>query len=171
MQHRRAIHLNQPYFDSSFVSLVDLLGRMQCEQSTRLNFASGIENKLLNLLVFSQRFTEGNAFVCSITHQVKRALGLPEPSHAVKNSTGAETILGDFESVSPCTEQILFRNPNVVVNDLVVAVKFTHHCDIANDVVSVSIGGDDDHGERGMRRRIVWLRTNHGGGISRGPRP
>ena len=129
-----------------------------------------IKNELLDLLVFSQCFSESDALVCSITHEVKRALSLSKPAHAMENSSWAETVLSDLKSVPSRTKQILLRNTYVVVINLVVAVKFTHHRNITDDVVTDGLGGDDDHREGGMRRRIVWLGSNHGRGISRGPR-
>ncbi len=79
----------------------------------------------------------------TLAEHVEGALGLPEPPHAVVDPTGAESHLGEPETVALASDEVADRHPDVLVDDLAVSPvlpevrgRVLHRRDVADNVDS-----------------------------------
>ena len=160
VQHACTVNFDQSDLYPGFISLVNFLRGVQSKQSCRLDFYSGIKDKLLDLLVLPQSFTKGDPTIGSRAHEIKSALCLPKPAHTVEYSAGTESVLRNLKSLASRTKKVVFGYTDVIVVDFLVTIVCTHNAYIAQNVVSRCVGGNNDHRKRGVIRGIV-LRPDH----------
>jgi hypothetical protein len=160
VQHLGAGHLDGADLHPSLLTLINPVGGVQGQQPGGLNLGVGVEDHLLDELLAGQGFAEGHPAVGPITHEFEGALSLAEPTHAVEDASRSESILGDLKALASRAEQVFFRHPDVVVDDLGVSAVVTKDRNITDDVVARGIRGNDDLAE-GLMIGGIGLGANH----------
>src|SRR5574338_1152729 len=83
----------------------------------------------------------------SVNHHFQSKLGSTDRSHAVVNTPGTETRLGQGEATAFLTEQIGYRHAHITEDDLAVTLRrmVVHAVDIAHNVQTRRVPRHQDH--------------------------
>ena len=68
---------------------------------------------VLHHLVLREQLAVRGARHGSLAHDVERALGLTEPAHRVVDATAAEPLLGEHETLTGLTDEVVGRHAAV----------------------------------------------------------
>src|SRR5574338_387083 len=94
-----------------------------------------------------QILSERASLQASVNHHFQSKLGGTDRSHAVVNTPGTETRLGQGEATAFLTEQIGYRHAHIPEDDLAVAFRrmVVHDIDIAYNVQTRRVPRHQDH--------------------------
>ncbi len=102
--------------------LVDGPRRLLAQQSRLIDLVAGECDLLLHHALIGERPAEGDAGPGALGHQRQGALSHPDGAHTVVDTPGAQPGLRDREPHPLLRQQVRCRHPDVVVDDLGVAV-------------------------------------------------
>src|SRR5712692_1913644 len=97
-------------------------GRVEHQQPRLIDLDARLGDALERDVVLAQPLAEGHPLVGALAHELERALGHADLTHAVVDAAGAESALGDLEAATLAEQHVRRRYPDVLEEHLAVAV-------------------------------------------------
>ena len=111
-ERMRGGELEERHLDPCLRPLVDLPRRIHRQEAAGLDLRGGVGNPVLDGLLLGERPAERHALVRVATHELERALHLPEPAHDVVDPPRAESLLREPERLALASERVRDRHAN-----------------------------------------------------------